>query len=327
MLWDFPAVLHRFNRSRNKLIWLLVLLSFYFHAFPQTPKKETIKIGFLIRDKEDNNIQQTAQEAIDQANAEGGYKGQKFELVIKSCDGPWGVTSKQTVALIFDDQVPILVTALNGRNAHLAEQVAAKSHVVMLSTLSSDPTLSRAYVPWYFRLVPDDRQQAIALVEKIYSKGEAQKVAVISLDSYDGKKSTEAFIAEVQQKGYVLPKVFDDLNENDLLNNFNKKSWDAIVIAGTPKDKDKIAGLIRNYETYAFLNFFSFMGSSERFDMVKTMFYPSMDYVRDGILLAIESVRKFGPDAEAIRNGFKDLKFEGATGLIEFDTFGNRLIE
>ena len=72
--------------------------------------------------------------------------------------------------MIYEDHVSLIVTALDGRNAHLAEQVTAKSHVVMLSTQSSDPTLSRAYVPWYFRMVPDDLQQSEIFVKEIYVK-------------------------------------------------------------------------------------------------------------------------------------------------------------
>lgn len=316
------------NHNLNTIISLIALLS-VLYSIPTIGQdlKKTIKIGFLIRDKKDIAIQQKAKLVVDRANANGGYKGQIFELVIKSCDGPWGITSKQTVALIFEDQVPIVVTALDGRNAHLAEQVTAKSHVVMLSTLASDPSLSRAYVPWYFRMVPDDRQQAVALVKQIYQDNKTKKVAVVALDNYDGKKSAEAFIGEVKQKGYVHPEVFKDLNEDELIKMIKLKSWDAVVLAGTLKDVDKIENLVNNYETFAFLNFFSFFESSEQFDNVKSMFAPSMDYVQDGILIAIEAIKKFGPDAEAIRVGFKDLKFEGSTGKVEFDKFGNRLIE
>lgn len=314
------------NKSGNICISFVFLLLFSFPAFSQH-NEETIKIGFLIRDKNDIAIQQVAQSAVEQANNLGGYKGQDFELIIKSCDGPWGITSKQAVALIFEDQVPIIVTALDGRNAHLAEQVTAKSHVLMLSTLSSDPTLSRAYVPWYFRMVPDDKQQAESLIKEIYITNKAKQVAVISLDKYDGEKSVESFETEVKQKGFLPPKVFRDLEKDEFINKIDERSWDALVLAGTPNDGDKLTSLIKSNNTYSFLNFFSFMGPDEFFKNVSTSFSPSLDYVHDGISLAIESIQKFGPDAEAIRIGFKDLKYEGATGLVEFDKLGNRIFK
>ena len=289
--------------------------------------KENIKIGFLIRDKDDLAIQETAQLAVDQANAQGGYKERKFELVTKSCEGPWGITSKQAVDLIFEDQVCIIVTALNGRNAHLVEQVIAKSHIVMLSTLSSDPTLSKAYVPWYFRINPDDRQQAKVLAKDIYVTNHAKKVAVVSLDDYDGKKSAEAFVAEAQAKGYPEPIVYSDISNQKDLEKINEYLWDAIVFSGALKDTTFMDKISQMKNAYAFLNFFNFLKNGEQADNIQTYFAPSLDFVYDGISMAIESIRKYGPDSEGIRTGFRDLNYAGLTGKIEFDNLGNRLIE
>lgn len=320
-------------------------------AFSQSPN-ETIKIGFLIRDKNDIAIQQTAQMAIEYANAQGGYKSKNFELITKSCDGPWGITSKQTVALIFEDQVPIVVTALDGRNAHLAEQVTAKSHVVMLSTLSSDPTLSRAYVPWYFRMVPDDRQQARLLVQEIYQKSKAQKVAIISFDDYDGKKSAEAFIAQAKTSGYQEPEIIDVALNSELLKKSTENSWDALVLAGSSSDANQIMSGLKPTQLYAFLNFYNFLGADQiKNSGIKTTFYswetdalwtdfqqlykakytqpptPAQGYVYDGISLAIESIKKFGPNSEAIRLGFNGLTYQGLTRNVEFDGLGNRILD
>lgn len=314
--------------------------------------QSTIKIGLLIRDKNDLAIQQSAALAIHNANARGGHKGQKFELVIRSCDGPWGIGSKQAVALIHEDGALIVVGALDGRNAHLAEQVTAKSHIVMLSTLSSDPTLSRAYVPWYFRIVPDDRQQAEVLAEHIYLKNKAKKVAVIALDNYDGKMSAEAFLAIAKDNAYPNPELFIDLSEKDLLEKIAKNLWDAVVLAGTPKQPAKIFSTIKSQKTYAFLNIFNFMSEYQPESMQDIRFVhqtfmenqawrnfqnsyrqkynatpsPAMAYVYDGIVLACEAVKKFGPDTEAIKKGFKSLKTESITGKIEFGNLGNREI-
>jgi len=310
----------------------------------------SIKIGFLIRDKNDIAIRQAAQLAIQHANEQGGYKGQKFELVIRSCDGPWGMTSKQTVALIYEDQVPIVVTALDGRNAHLAEQVTAKSHVVMLSTLSSDPTLSRAYVPWYFRMVPDDRQQAQALVEQIYEKDAAKKVAVFTLDEYDGKMSAEEFVKLIDENGIIKPMVFNNLTEEEMLNRIDDAHWDAVVFAGGSSQFAVIIQEVKNQNIYSFLNVFNFQNDYQSWMFTKIKYLnsefieqvewekfsktheakynsnpsPSLAFVYDGILLAAEAIKKHGPDPEAIRAGFMDLSSQGITGQIKFGSLGNR---
>lgn len=314
--------------------------------------QSTIKVGFLIRDKSDVAVQRAAELAIEDANARGGYRGQKFELVTRSCNGPWGITSKQAVALIYEDQVPIVVTALDGRNAHLAEQVTAKSHVVMLSTLSSDPTLSRAYVPWYFRMVPDDKQQAEALVQQIYETDKATKVAVIALDSYDGEMSAETFTDIAKEKGYPTPETFVGLDEKDLLAKIDNTSWDAVVMAGTSDYSATIIQQANTQNIYTFINLFNFITNYQPSLLTKIKYInvelvnqqawesfdashqqkfnahssPSMAYVYDGIIMATEAIKKFGPDSEAIRSGFKNLEYNGITGKIEFGKLGNRVI-
>ena len=321
---DLPDLCKIANRSRHSGLELLFLLIFLLSLFSPSFSQSTIKIGFLIRDNNDHAIKEAAELAINHANSEVDYKGQKFELVTQSCDGPWGMTSKKAVALIYEHQVPILVTALDGQNAHLAEQVAAKSHVAMLSTLSSDPTLSRAYVPWYCRMVPDDKQQASALVRKIYANNKSVKVLVVALDGYDGKQSAQYFYNIAQQGNYELPEILLDLKVDQIIRKLENEYWEAIVLAGNAQEMQDLYLTISDKNVYAFLNYFNFSQSTQQTSNIKTLFYPPVDYVYDGILIATEAVKRFGNDAEAIREGFKSMKLKGKTGLIEFDNLGNR---
>ena len=94
-------------------------------------------------------------------------------------EGPWGTGSKEAVSLIFDDEVTAIMGSHDGRNAHLVEQVTTKTRIVFLSAWASDPTLSQAFVPWYFSCVPNDMQQADVLIKTIYKKSNT-KLAVIS---------------------------------------------------------------------------------------------------------------------------------------------------
>lgn len=342
------------NRRRFAMIYLFAFFFLFLNTTgnSQNPN-QSIKIGFLIRDKGDIAIQQAAELALEHANAKGGFKGLPFELITKSCDGPWGIGSKQTVDLIYEDQVSLLVTALDGRNAHLAEQVAAKSHVVMLSTQSSDPTLSRAYVPWYFRLVPDDRQQAEVLAEEIYENRKFKKVALISLDRYDGEKSVEAMVNLSKEKELAEPEIFIGFDIQQF-EEFRSQNWEAVVLAGFSKDAPEIIKKIRSandqIKIYTFLNVFTFMNEfrpllMQHVEMVKPLNIeenrwltfekdyqskfginpsPTLSYVYDGIMLSIQAIMKFGPNQEDIRVGFKKAEFVGVTGKVEFGKLGNR---
>ena len=128
-------------------------------------------------------------------------KGIKFELVVRSMEGPWGTGSKQAVNLVFDEEVVAMLGSHDGRNAHLVEQVSAKSRVVFLSAWSGDPTLSQAFVPWFFNCVPNDLQQADALFEEIYNKRKLNKIAVVSDHGYDSQSSLKNFLKKVKMEG------------------------------------------------------------------------------------------------------------------------------
>ena len=130
----------------------------------------TINIGLVIPDPDALAASHGAELAIREANNEGGYEGRPFNLIVHSSEGPWGTGSKVSVSMVFDEEVVAIMGSLDGRNAHLVEQVATKTRVTFLSSWSTDMSLSHAFVPWYFRCIPDDDQQAIALIHEIYKK-------------------------------------------------------------------------------------------------------------------------------------------------------------
>ncbi|NQU79931.1 MAG: hypothetical protein HQ543_00240 [Bacteroidetes bacterium] len=140
-------------------------VSQYTIAIDKTKQGETIKIGLLIPDKEALAAKHSAELAIRKANSRGGYSGLPFQLVVRSTEGLWGNGSKDSVSLVFDDEVVAIMGSLDGRNAHLAEQVATKTRLIFLSSWATDMTLSKALVPWYFRCLPNDKQQAISLIQ------------------------------------------------------------------------------------------------------------------------------------------------------------------
>ncbi|MDZ7606651.1 MAG: ABC transporter substrate-binding protein [Cyclobacteriaceae bacterium] len=314
-----------------------------------------IKIGLLVRDKKDISLINTAKLAMESANSQGGYKGRSIGLEFRSCDGPWGVGSKMAVDLIHSENVLLVVAALDGRNAHLAEQVAAKSHIVLLDALASDPTLSRAYVPWYYRMVPDDKQQAETLMEEIYLRKRATRVAMVSLDNYDGKMAATTFFYLVKARGLPEPQLLSGTDDKQLTEKIAKGSWDAILIAGTSAKDPLLNDLIAsagNTPIFAFQNIYNFLqvthpalervlcprvtgfkqASWADFEKRYKEKYnespsPSMAYVYDAIMLAIEAVRKFGPDSQVIKEGFKSLKYQGITGPVVFGSLGNREME
>src|SRR5664279_4302228 len=168
----------------------------------------TVKIGLLIQDNNTLAAKYGAEMAIHNANQTGGFKGKKFQLLTRSMEGPWGTGSKQAVDLIDKENVCALMGSHDGRNAHLVEQVSAKERIVFLSAWASDPTLAQAFVPWYFTCVPNDLQQADALIEEIYNKRKIDKTVAISDNSYDSKLALDSFIKRIKITGKTDPVQF-----------------------------------------------------------------------------------------------------------------------
>jgi ABC-type branched-subunit amino acid transport system substrate-binding protein len=114
----------------------------------------------------------------------------------------------ESVSLVFDDEVVAIMGSLDGRNAHLAEQVATKTKLIFLSAWATDMTLSKAFVPWYFRCLPNDRQQAISLIQEVYIKRKIKNVAIIGTDNNDSQIAVNTFIKIAKLMNVGPPEQF-----------------------------------------------------------------------------------------------------------------------
>jgi branched-chain amino acid transport system substrate-binding protein len=203
--------------QRNYILVCFIILSSLTHleaiiysvSAQQTSEKSTIRIGLMVSN--DPGIDPLSREAIDAAklaiegiNENGGIGGRNTELLIRTGDGDWGSGSIKSVELIYDEEVHAIIGSLEGRDAHLVEMAIAKAHVIYLETRSADPTLSEANLPWFFRVVPSDKQQVAALVTEIYDNRQLSNLLVIHSDSYDDEMAADTFLRYLQQQ--LIPK-------------------------------------------------------------------------------------------------------------------------
>lgn len=197
------------------------------HPQPVTPYvSPPIRIGMLIPDENFREPVDAARMAIERINATGGLKGRTLELVVRTTEGPWGAGSKESVALVYEDSVVAMLTFLDSRNDHLAEQVAAKSHLICLSTYATDPTLTQAYVPWFLRVVPSDDQQSAAILSHIYgepspdsnsAKPHPGRTGIIAVDNNDSWLAAGSFVRIAKRMGFDRPEVFPAGEKQSLL--------------------------------------------------------------------------------------------------------------
>lgn len=323
------------------------------------PAGGTVKIGLLIPDQHSLAAKQGAALAIRQANQAGGRWS--FELVTRSCEGLWGAGSKESVSLVFEDNVVAIMGSLDGRNAHLAEQVATKTRIVFLSAWATDMTLSKAFVPWYFRCIPNDRQQAASLAHEIYERKKYKKVATIAMETYDARLAASTFAKVIASLGASAPGQFSyDLPQSDLaeiLASIEEQGTEAIVLFGDQDFASEIIPAMRQrgmnqmiFGTLALTDglkstgpdwstlegvilvspghWFTDGGMAFQQAFRKTFGYQpgaAAAYAYDGINVILSVIRRAGTDRDRIIEAFAETDYRsGITGKIRFDAKGNR---
>jgi ABC-type branched-subunit amino acid transport system substrate-binding protein len=240
------------------------------------------------------------------------------------------------------------VGSLDGRNAHLTEQVAAKSHLVYLETKATDPTLSQAYVPWFFRMVPNDDQQARAILGRIERRG-GGSVAIWSQDQYDTGYAVKSFSRLAEAAYGSAPQILhadaDDLQITGLIDKLKRSRtahlvipyYSSSVLELTTRLKEEIPQ-IQLYGTLAFC------GGLKKSDLSREALqgtllvhsYTSPNtlkqdtdlyamYAYDGILLMLKTIQETGSDRAKIQKHLVSMSYaDGLSGPIQFDAMGNR---
>lgn len=307
-------------------------------------------IGLLVPDNSYTGVIGAAELAIQEANERGGFKGSPFKLVVRTTEGPWGAGSKESVALVYENDVRAIVGSLDGRNAHLAEQVAAKSHVVYLETRATDPTLSQAYVPWFIRNVPNDNQQAKAILDLIGEEG-AENTAILVSESYDTRYAVKS-LTELSSNLYGISPlvIMIDSIESDIaavIEQLKDAAPDYLLVPffseATLKIVTDIKELRPDLKVYGTLAFSMGLESQE----IKPMSLPKMillhsysgsqekrqpspeelaaSYTYDGINLILQAIIQVGLERESIRDHILHQDHpSGITGPVKFDDLGNR---
>jgi len=321
----------------------------------------TIKIGLLINDDKSIDARNGAELAMSIANKEQGPDALNFNLEVRSMEGPWGSGSKEVVNLVFKEKVWAILGSHDGRNAHLVEQVIAKTQIVFLSAWASDPTLSQAFVPWYFNCVPNDLQQADALIEEIYSKRKIDNIAIVSDSSYDSKLALESFLKKWKITGKADPLQLlyknADKDFNILIDKLIKTDVNGVLLFGQSAASLKFINQLRQknmnlpvFGTIALLGETEF-SKGELAGFENIMFVTSVNwlgpngvdfkqayqrkyakdpteiaaYAFDGVNLIIEAIRSTNYDRDKVQEAMSKSNYKGVTGNIQFDKRGNRL--
>lgn len=289
-----------------------------------------------------------AQRAIDQANGEGGYRGRPFALRVVEEEGLWGQGLSRVVDLSFDRRVQAIVGGLDGRSAHLIQQVITRARIPFVTPWASDFTLSRGMIPWFFQAVPDDEQQARTMVQHARTAGSTQ-VLVVSDTSYDGRQLGQAVrqaagTAGLPVAAVPLEGVLGDMDGGAALARLTRADaavFLAVGYASATRVLDHLRRLPSPPRLYAPTRVAvpAFLDGAGRYPAPVLVPLPAAtdpailgpgrsglpaDLAHDAVRAIIDAIRMAGLDPWRVRDALAGQAFTGETGPVSFQNSGRR---
>ncbi|MEJ2502432.1 MAG: ABC transporter substrate-binding protein [Gemmatimonadota bacterium] len=298
--------------------------------------------------------------AVEEANADGGYRGLPFEIVVRDDVGPWGSSSNKFVEL-YDEAVWAVLGSIDGQSTHIALRAALKLEVPIVTSGSTDPTLTETRIPWYVRVNADDRQNAYALASWIFQDREFRRVAVFRANTRYGRVGIGEFrdAARRLQKPLLLELRYGtgDRDFTPQIERMRDAGAEAVVLWGDSEDMARIVRQMRAlgmtqpvYGPDRMLapEFLAAVGDAgdgvvavdlwnpEREDPVLRAFYARYRerfgeeadamaaHGYDGMNLILDAVREAGLNRARIRDAMTAVdEYRGVTGSIPLDPTWN----
>jgi len=320
-----------------------------------------IKIGFLApltgsEEDEGKALLLAAQLAIEDEAATPLAEGRRLSLVSGDQSGPWGRASNEIVHLVYEDRVVAIVTYLDGASAHLAEQVANKVGIPVV-TLSTDPTTTQINIPWVFRLGPTDTQQARAFARDIYVTRKLKRVLLVMESGHDGRVGEVEFQKAARQLNAfpVAQLVVDTANwdPDALVGQIMAQKPEALVLWTGPEITARVVSSFREAFPTSPV-YLCHQAAQGRFDTVQENIWivatslargplresfekryraragtgpvPAAAQAYDAVRILAGALRRSGPNRARVRDALAALtNYSGVSGVISFDHAGNDL--
>lgn len=324
---------------------------------------ETVRIGLLAPLDEASaeavmgwRMLRGATLAVEDANAVGGYGGLPFEIVVRDDVGPWGSSSNKFVELA-DEGVWAVLGSIDGQSTHIALRVALKLEIPMVTSGSTDPTLTETRIPWYVRVNADDRQNSYALASYIFGELGLRKVAMLRVNTRYGRVGVAEFkdAARRLQRPLLLELRYGtgDTDFAAQLERIRHAGADAVVLWG---DSEEMAAIVRQMRAMGLdqpvfgpdrmlaPEFITAVGGAGEGVIAADLWHPESDnearrrfrqryrdrfgeepeamaaHAYDGMNLILDAVREAGLNRARIRDALCERDdYRGVTGHIPFD--------
>lgn len=295
--------------------------------------------------------------AIEQANRAGGYKGLPFRLVADFSDNPWGSGITAVTRMVYSDKVWAIIGGIDGPTTHLAEQVAAKARLTLLSPASTDKTVNLANVPWMFSCLPGDHLQAPVLARAVAAHvGDKPFLLVSAVDhdshlftrelakslarqqlvpsyhlEFDPKRKDIAGLVQkvVNAEAQTLVLIADASRSAQLISAVRGKGFKGAIFGGPSIGQRRFHQAVgKAADGVVFPLLYSSGKKSDRFEKkFVSRFGRRPDYLAahtyDAVNLLVAAIRKAGLNRVRIGDAVRELSgWRGVTGDITWDPLG-----
>jgi len=117
-----------------------------------------LRIGLLLppEEAEAASLRQGVALAAEHANQ---APGPRVEVVVRGRPGQWGADGDEAARMALDDEVGGLIAPPGGAASHLTLQVAGRTAIPVVS-LCPDSSVTQAGIPWMVRMVPRNDEEA-----------------------------------------------------------------------------------------------------------------------------------------------------------------------
>lgn len=193
---------------------------------PEPKGLKAVRIGLVAPlrgtrdDREGLSFRDGVDLALEEANAEGGYRGAlPFELVVKNDADAWGSASNTFAEMAYKHRVWAILGSIDSDSTHVGIRAGLKAELLTVTVGSNDPTITETGIPWIMRVTPDDRQVGYRLALHVFEERKLASVAILRSSDRYGRFGVKEFRDAARRLGHPVPaEVLVDPGEEDLEN-------------------------------------------------------------------------------------------------------------
>lgn len=297
--------------------------------------------------------------AAEEANAGGGCLGLPVRLASAWSENPWGTGVSGLVKLVYREGVLALIGGVDGATTPLAEQIAVKARLPLLSPGCTDPSVNLTNVAWMFTLLPTDDRNGAALADTVLARRGGGSWSAIGTTDRDARVAWREFRAAAARRNapapalhLVLPPAAPDYGRAAA--DLAKSGARAIVLFAAARDAARLVKALRavGYEgeiaggaPLGRRPFLEEAGEAAEGVVFPLLFDPAApgaapfvhayearwgtppDYLAahayDAVRLAIDATARAGPNRARIRDALAGIEtWRGAAGPLAWDATG-----